>query len=277
MIDVTCYNCNSSKRTSYASENSFNLVKCEDCGLLYVTPRPDGDEITKAHQLGMHEGEILLKTTGTYSATRSRAYNKILQDLYNQDLTQKQSTWLDIGCGQGEFMMALKRCSDGKVNPKGLEPNQYKRESARNLGLDIEFFDIGDCTEKFDKVSLLNVYSHLPDPVGFIVSIGKLLNQGGELLIQTGDVAHFSAREMYRPMLLPDHLSFTSEEILTHMLDHCGFRTIKVVKYPVVSFTPTNVIKEFAKLLHPGKTSRLTCMLNPKYRTDMYIRATLNN
>jgi len=275
MIDVNCYYCQSEKHTFYAEENGFNLVKCTECGLLYVTPRPEINTITRAHQYGMHEGEAILRTTGRYSTARSMKYKRVLKDLYNSELVHKHRKWLDIGCGQGEFLSALTRYSKGKVKVTGLEPNQYKRESARKRGLVVEYFDIEDCSEKYDNVSLLNVYSHLPNPVDFIASIRQLLNQEGEILIQTGDVAHFTSAEMYRPMLLPDHLSFTSQEQLSGMLERCGFQTIKIAKYPVVSFTPINILKESAKLILPGKTSMIRCFLNQKYRTDMYIRARL--
>ena len=113
------------------------------------------------------------------------------------------------------------------------------------------------------------------NPPEFLSCGRDLLKAGGELLIQTGDVAHFTANEMYRPMLLPDHLSFASEEILSNILKRSGFENISVIKYPVVPFKPIRGVKELVKLLHPGKVSMISCLLDPKYNTDMYIRAKL--
>ncbi|MEY2915937.1 MAG: hypothetical protein RL454_866, partial [Actinomycetota bacterium] len=39
----------------------------------------------------------------------------------------------------------------------------------------------------------------------------RLLKPGGELLLQTGDSAHFAPMDQYRPLGLPDHLIINSE------------------------------------------------------------------
>lgn len=120
---MDCYNCGSGEKSPYATENGFSLVQCKKCGLLYVTPRPDSSDINTAHQYGMHKGETTLETTGKYSASRSNDYMDVLKDLYEDELQEQKRTWLDIGCGQGEFLAALEKYSGGKVLAMGLEPN----------------------------------------------------------------------------------------------------------------------------------------------------------
>lgn len=273
MIEVRCYNCGSEIRSYYATENGFTLFKCARCGLLYVTPRPTSEEISKAHQCGMHEGETSLNVTGSFSAEKVRLYINILKELYHAELTSGKRSWLDIGCGHGEFLMAIKEFGGNVISSRGLEPNVRKQESGRRRGLDISYFDIEDHAQRYDVVSLLNVYSHLPDPPAFLKSCCNLLNPGGELLLETGDAAHLSADEMYRPMGLPDHLSIASQDIVTRILEACGLTVTKVCKYPVVTFSLMTVIKESAKVVWPNKTSGLRYLWNPKYKTDMYIRA----
>ena len=45
MIEVDCYQCKSNKNELYDTENGHNLVKCLDCGLLYLNPRPGLEDI----------------------------------------------------------------------------------------------------------------------------------------------------------------------------------------------------------------------------------------
>ena len=52
MIDVTCYQCGSNESRAYAEENGFRLVKCDRCGLLYVSPRPSDAEISEGMRTG---------------------------------------------------------------------------------------------------------------------------------------------------------------------------------------------------------------------------------
>ena len=62
----SCYNCGSDKRIFYAEENGFSLVKCSECGLLYLKERPDDAEISQAHKQGKHTGLKQLDTTGMF-------------------------------------------------------------------------------------------------------------------------------------------------------------------------------------------------------------------
>ena len=72
-----------------------------------------------------------------------------------------------VGCGQGEFIAAVQKYDKG-VTVKGTEPNIHKQEMARKKGLNVFFFDIESHEEKYDVISMLNVYSHLPDPPAFL-------------------------------------------------------------------------------------------------------------
>lgn len=64
---VNCYNRFSSDSQLYDTENGFQLVKCKNCGLLYVNPQPDRIEIKKAHEIGQHRGEKTIEVTGEFS------------------------------------------------------------------------------------------------------------------------------------------------------------------------------------------------------------------
>ena len=72
METVSCYNCGAVESAGYAIENGFDLRKCAQCGLLYVSPRPDLAEFEQAHKLGEHKGARKLGTwVASSPATRS--------------------------------------------------------------------------------------------------------------------------------------------------------------------------------------------------------------
>lgn len=257
-------------------------MKCSECGLLYVTPRPKEEEISKGHQTGLHQGESPLCVTGTFSKTKVKSYCKILEDLDQQQLRKGQHTWLDIGCGHGEFMKALIEFSGGHVIARGLEPNVMKQKQACKRGLDVSYFSLDRHMQQYDFVSLLNVYSHLPNPPDFFMTCRKVLKPGGCLLLETGDTANLSIKESPRPFCLPDHLSFASEEIISNILRRCGFEIVAVRKYAAQTFGYVRVIKELIKLVLPKKKSQLFDLTNQfklcrKYTTDMYILATMKS
>lgn len=273
-----CYYCGTGQHSFYAEENGFTLVKCSGCGLLYVDNRPDDDQISQAHKQGKHTGIKELDVTGVFSPGRLKVYRKVLDDLFGGDLGNHR-TWLDVGCGHGEFMLAVKRYAGGKVDVVGTEPNIHKQASARRKGLNVDYFDLETHAGRYDVISLLNVYSHLPDPPRFLESLKRLLNPGGELIVQTGDTADFSAAEHYRPFSLPDHLSFASQAIVEGILERLGFEVVSTRKYPYVRLELGSLLKEIIKALLPHFSSRLRYYVKwKKYSaTDMYIRARMMN
>ena len=178
MITPACYCCGSSQNEFYVSENGFTLVKCSACGLLYVWPLPSNAERDEAVRLGVHRGEQDIRVTGSFSKRRVEPYLKILGDLYGEELQGRRLSWLDIGCGHGEFMVALRKFNP-RTQIRGLEPNVYKQKAAQKRNLDVSFFDIGSHRQRYDMLSLLNVYSHLPDPPSFLVRCRELLAPEG--------------------------------------------------------------------------------------------------
>lgn len=274
MQDVSCYNCDSATSYPYATENGYNLVRCADCSLLYVNPRPSDDQITAGAQQGLHEGDVTFDITGRFDVTKVWSYKSILKDLYPESFWSRGGiSWLDVGCGHGELIKAVTELSNNGISIKGTEPNVHKQRSAQSRRLDVSYFDLFTHSEKYDVLSLLNVYSHLPDPPGFLGRCREMLHEDGELLIQTGDSCHLSAEDHYRPFSLPDHLSFASEAILREILGRVGFEIVSVMKYPLVYHNAGSLAKELLKLVLPGKPSGLKYMFDPKYRTNMYIRA----
>jgi len=283
MVSIACYNCHSSYSTLYATENGCNLVKCGGCGLLYVNPRLSDDEIDDGVKMGVHRGDNTLNSTGRYMGTKVALYRKILPDIYGNALASRKATWLDVGCGHGELLVTLRELCGDNVEALGIEPNRQKITAARLRGLNVGYFNLASHDKRYDTISLLNVYSHLPNPREFLHLVKQRLTPRGELLLETGDTANLPADQHPRPFLLPDHLSFTSAEILSNILNDVGFEIISIKKYPDLKlrFVIGTLPKEVVKFFLPKKRSYLrslpTLLRVNKYRTDMWIRARLAN
>src|SRR5690348_10715950 len=58
---VACPLCGGLDGGGWGAENGFSCVKCGDCGLVYVNPRPSEEEISHANEIGEHRtnGEAL--------------------------------------------------------------------------------------------------------------------------------------------------------------------------------------------------------------------------
>jgi SAM-dependent methyltransferase len=230
VVEVGCYACGETRSRLYAEENGFRLVKCAGCGLLYVNPRPSDEVISQGARTGLHEGAATLERIGSFLPRKVEVYVQILADLFPSRKLEA-SPWLDVGAGHGEFLEALASFSGGATLAKGLEPGLAKREAARARGLDVEDERFEPEPGSLGGLSLLNVYSHLPDPVQALTRFGGWLRPGGLLLLQTGDSAHLSYRYHHKPFDLPDHLSFANERIVRSILERVGLRVVRTAKY----------------------------------------------
>jgi 2-polyprenyl-3-methyl-5-hydroxy-6-metoxy-1,4-benzoquinol methylase len=274
MLTVNCYNCKSAEHSHYIAENGYNLVKCSGCGLLYIRERPDDNEVLRATATGQHHGETVLDANVRYNHFVKNEYRAALASLFNKNFSGIE-TWLDVGCGYGEFMETITEVSNSAVKTFGSEPNDVKRTDDISRGLNVDYFELPTHDKKYDVVSLMNVYSHLPDPDAFIRDMIRVAKPGGLVLVQTGDAGNFKADEILKPLCLPDHLSFGSEQILRDILERHGAKVERIYRAADLPLRPISVLKEVVKFFMPSKDSYLKYYLKWwKYQnTSMYVLA----
>ena len=271
---VNCYNCKSNSHSPYDKENGYNLVKCNNCGLLYVNPRPSEDQISAEAKTGLHSGDAIFDKTISYNEKKIPKYIRILQDFYTPE-ELKEKKWLDIGCGHGEFIEALNSFAGKGISISGIEPNRKKVESARSRGLNVKEETEISPDKKYNIISTLNVFSHLPNPIETLAEWSLALDKDGEIFIETGHSSHLPSKHHNKPYDLPDHLSFANKEIVISILERIGFEILQVKIYRgefYKEFTLNNLMKEIIKWLL-GKKNTLHSFCPSTQHGDMYIRA----
>ncbi|WP_394993440.1 class I SAM-dependent methyltransferase [Emticicia sp.] len=229
---IPCPYCSSLEYKTWAIDNGFTAVQCNNCNLVYVNPRPLSSMIDEAVRTGTHSQEANSKNVITRRIdSKVQIYRKIFNDIFS-DVWQKQKTisWLDVGAGFGEIVEAISFVAPKGSNIQGLEPMKPKAEHARSRGLVIHDGYIESVTEKFDVISLVNVFSHIPDFRGFLKDAKGVLNKNGEIFIETGNAAEFSRNKVPGEISLPDHLVFAGESHMRGFLEEAGFEVISIKK-----------------------------------------------
>lgn len=232
VVEVACPLCGESEGNPWGHEHGFTAIKCADCGLVYVSPRPDDFQISAATKVGQHRHEAeQISFIYERSARKIDRYRARIRDALGADLPSRPVSWLDIGAGFGEMVEALQGLLPARSNVIGIEPMGPKAEQARALGLPITSKEIKDIDERFDYVSLINVLSHLPQPTEFLQEVAALLKPTGTLVLVTGNGGDLASAHSYPDRLdLPDHLVFAGRDHVERFLNEAGldlYRTLE--------------------------------------------------
>ncbi|MDQ3068115.1 MAG: class I SAM-dependent methyltransferase [Acidobacteriota bacterium] len=194
------------------------LVRCAECGLVFVSPRVQARTIVESYSAGedptfISQAEARERTFGT-SVARIEA------------LTGGPGRVFDIGTAGGAFLAAA-RARGWQVD--GCEPNRWLANWGKtHYGIDIRpgpltDHDLPDAF--YDVVTLWDVVEHLPQPSAILERARALVKPGGFLILTFPDIGSPSARLLGRawPFLSSVHLYYFSKITMRRMLRAHGF------------------------------------------------------
>jgi len=238
----------------------FHVVKCLNCGLVYLNPMPCPEDITKIYD-----------TDEYYSATESHdgltlgypnyAMLKehlrfVVDELLRPVKHVKPGRLLDIGCGMG-FM--LSRFREQGWDTYGVDVSTYATEYARNhLGLKVFTGTVNelDLPEGyFDMVTMVLTIEHIPNPRGVLESVHHLMKPGAILIVTTHDIGGLWPRIIkgkWRHLNVPEHLYFFTKNTLKRLLENTGFHTFRVTETATIASVTSDGTGLYApiRLLH---------------------------
>ncbi len=193
------------------------------------------------NQLQMSEAELAAFYAGYTKKTGSAEEDDLLFSTPTAEaetLTSSQAAFLaehvearagrvlDIGCGKGAFLRALKarlpqwQCA-------GVEPSREEAALARQDGA-IEVYEgmfgtVALEPGSFDLVSIMHVLEHVRRPAETLDQIRSVLKPGGLLFIE---VPNTSDLNMFYDLLLFEHLYHFTPETLAWLLARQGFDVV---------------------------------------------------
>lgn len=243
MIWVPCACCGSEKKRSVWPKHN-NLVRCLDCGFVYVSPRLSKEEINLAYAaaplwsqtgVGVSEENDVFYNSGAlrvWERDQSYRFRKRVENILDEiERYIAKARLLDVGSSNGlQLMVARERGWD----VAGVEICQAAAEFTRKeLGLDVRGQELGraDFDEaSFDCVIMSHVLEHAFDPGEMCRDVGYVLRPGGLLYVAVPNITALTARLTgpYWHFVVPEHLSFFSAKTLVNLLENNGFEPIQV-------------------------------------------------
>lgn len=271
---IACPFCGSRQAIPWAEERGFTAVRCADCRFVYCNPRPALALIDSAVRTGSHGPEARgLKVTSRRIDAKVRRYRRVFAEMFD-DLWHRGEpiAWLDVGAGYGEVIEAVTALAPAGSRIEGLEPMGPKASQARARGLTITEDYLRPDHAKVDVVSIVDVFSHIPDFGEFLATVRQVLKPGGELYVETGNLADLERRDEFPGELgLPDHLVFAGEKHLLGYLERFGFEVVCIRRWRIDGFV--NLAKNIGKMLI-GRTTGVGIPYTSRYR-QLRVRARL--
>jgi len=271
---VACPYCRGGANHPWAHERGFTVVRCDSCRILFVSPRPRLAAIDLAVRTGAHGAEADgLAVTARRIPLKVRRYEGVLRGLF-ADVWQRNDpiSWLDVGAGYGELLEAVSRLAPAGSRIEGLEPMRPKAMAARARGLLVTEDYLRPAYTQVQFVSFVDVFSHLPDFRAFLADVRSVLLPGGEIFMETGNLADAEDRSEFADELgVPDHLVFAGERHIRGYLEESGLQVVRIERQRADGLV--NTAKYVVKALL-GRPTQLRIPYTSRYR-QLLIRARL--
>ncbi len=235
MKEVNCLFCNQKEDKVFWLENGYKGRKCNQCDLIYISPRPDEKEMAELYKKGQSGG--------------ARAIQHITYSLYKELITKhtlrfikkfkKNGDILELGSGGGQFLTEAR--SRG-FNPFALEINKEQADFILNqLDIKVENKTASDPNffkeQKFDIIYHKDLLSHLHNSVRTFKNLNNKLKNDGILIFETGNSGELSKYwlKFLGKLSYPEHLYLFSNKAILKLLEFSGFELVKCYYYSIVT------------------------------------------
>ena len=227
--EVNCFVCESKKYNQCYKKFGFGIVKCADCNMVYVNPRPKNESLIKYYTESLASAyfqEFIISPTQDY-----RIENIVKPRLqFLIDNFPDKGKWLDIGCSSG---LLLSEGAKVGWDPYGIEFEATAANAARELGVHIYEKPIEelDIENKFDLVTMFEVLEHVADPKSTLEHCYKAMNKGGHIVITVPNIEGIEfeiLEDKHSNIAPPSHLNYFSPQTLTDILVKNGFEIVNI-------------------------------------------------
>ncbi len=229
---VGCNICGSNRSRPFLETPVDTLVRCRDCGLVYVNPQPGETE-------GGYEEEFFLKEYKDvygvdYIEDRENIARIARARLDAIERYKQGGKLLDVGCAAGFLLDEARRRG---WSSQGVEVSRFASEYARQkLQLDVftgTLEEAGFPSEEFDVVVIYFLLEHLRDPLALLREVNRVLKLWGLVSVAVPNIAglYFQLNRkswIEERVRHQSHLYEFSPKSLKRILNKAGFRILSL-------------------------------------------------
>ena len=220
----------------YDLPGTFNVVKCNKCGLLRTNPRPTPESIQFYYPDFYSPYQSSNQNTYTENKGKKIMFWKtILKQFIAFNTTNippiKKGHMLEIGCASGSY---LKRMSNEGWKVTGIETNMKCAQNLLDAGYTIynsTLENMPDPKEKFDLITAWMVFEHLHNPLLCLNKAYKWSKQNACLVMSVPNAKAIEFqlfKDNWYDLHLPCHLYHYTPETITRLLNKGGWKVYKI-------------------------------------------------
>jgi ubiquinone/menaquinone biosynthesis C-methylase UbiE len=234
-------------------EGVYDIHQCEQCGLLFLCPKPSPEQIAAHYPIAYpaYEGEqpdasrderiykaLYSSGSGILRKMQFLPYGLVLRTIKGS-VGQRM---LDVGCGSGHFMLTAKRALG--LDVYGVEPNSFDTAFAAKHSLNIFRGTLEQAAfpdNSFDVITLNHVFEHLPEPHSALRELRRILKPTGTLIIgvpQSNCLLWWIFGRNWLQLDVPRHLFVPSSKNLRSVAESAGFG-VERIRY---NSSPTSIL-----------------------------------
>ncbi len=250
-VTTSCNNCGSSESEfvtdgveheyDNTTSDTFTVVRCTQCGLAYLSPRPDISELSTIYPPNYYAYQIEetydeKQRNNIYFKMRYAGIMATLEATLKRYFPgQKEVKMLDIGCGDGHVLNCFKKVRTHLVETHGVDLGEAAVEQARAQGHNAvagRFEDVELPEGYFDFVFASHVIEHVPDPKAFTEKVYRILKPGGVFGFWTPNIdsveAKWFQKQHWGQYHFPRHWVFYSPKSVRHLAELTGFEVLDI-------------------------------------------------
>jgi len=286
---IACPFCGSHAFRTRIVKHGFTYVTCTQCSFVYVNPQLTPEAVRNVYNdedvREFFFRELLLPYV---ERDQKPEFERRIDEL-KRAVRNPNPRLLDVGCAAGLFLLLA---SQRGFEVEGLELNNSYVDyikSHRPLKVQAKLLEeVHYPHASFDVVTLWDVLEHLPNPVGTLGEVARILKGNGVVAFTT--INHNCINEKllkahWRYYMPPDHLCSFTPALLHSMLHRCGFTIVNLqhqymfevladVYLPFLtpkgsSNAPANTLNKINKVLYLAFTLATQGIFNALHSGDL--------
>lgn len=221
----------STRDRHYGIKGEYQIVKCINCGLVYLNPMPDDSVLAQLYPETYYSYQDFSKLHQTALQKLSRAMLPGLGRTKDPEFS-KPGTMLDLGCGSGQFLYQMKMKG---WETFGVEISQAAAAVGQKNGLNIfagTLHEASYSNDMFEYVRSNHSFEHIFNPHETLHEIHRILKPTGKLHIGVPNIESLNANvfgKYWWYLGAPVHTFNYSKHTLPQLLEQHGFKVTSIV------------------------------------------------